>query len=106
VLQNLVINSIKYQQADMIPRIQISSKLNGDKVIIYVKDNGKGIDLPRYGAQLFGLYKRFDYSVEGKGMGLFMVKMQVESLGGTINVQSKLNTGTEFSLEFPMQDSN
>jgi chemotaxis protein histidine kinase CheA len=39
-------------------------------------------------------------------MGLFMVKMQVESLGGTINVQSSLNTGTEFSLEFPIQDSN
>jgi PAS domain S-box-containing protein len=106
VLQNLVINSIKYQRADAAPRIQISSKLNGDKIIIYVKDNGKGIDLPRYGAQLFGLYKRFDYSVEGKGMGLFMVKMQVESLGGTINVQSSLNTGTEFSLEFPIQDSN
>ena len=102
VLQNLVINSIKYQRADTPPSIRISSKLNGNKIIIYVKDNGKGIDLSRYGTQLFGLYKRFDYSVEGKGMGLFMVKMQVESLGGTINVQSALNAGTEFSLEFPI----
>jgi chemotaxis protein histidine kinase CheA len=47
------------------------------------------------------LYKRFDTSVEGRGMGLFMVKTQVESLGGNISVQSVVNKGTKFVLEFP-----
>jgi chemotaxis protein histidine kinase CheA len=40
--------------------------------------------------------------MEGKGMGLFMVKTQVEALGGSINVKSKLTHGTEIVLEFPV----
>jgi PAS domain S-box-containing protein len=102
IFQNLVINSIKYRRIDTDPVINIRSKVNGDKVCIYFEDNGKGIDLNKYGLHLFGLYKRFDWSVEGKGVGLFMVKMQVESLGGTISVHSELNTGTEFKIEFPI----
>ncbi len=102
ILQNLVINSIKYRRDDVSPIINIASKILGDKIIVTVKDNGKGIDLHKYGTHLFGLYKRFDWSVEGKGVGLFMVKMQIESLGGSINVNSNLNVGTEFTLEFPM----
>jgi chemotaxis protein histidine kinase CheA len=41
--------------------------------------------------------------VEGKGMGLFMVKTQVERLGGKISVESQLNKGTTFKLVFPVQ---
>ena len=49
---------------------------------------------------MFGLYKRFHNHVEGKGIGLFMVKTQVETLGGKINISSKVDKGTEFSIEF------
>jgi PAS domain S-box-containing protein len=101
IFQNLVVNSIKYRRAHADPVITIYSKIKGNKVFIYFKDNGKGIDMDKYGSHLFGLYKRFDWSVEGKGVGLFMVKMQVESLGGTISVKSELNAGTEFTIEFP-----
>jgi signal transduction histidine kinase len=97
-----VINSIKYRRPEVDPEIHITSKVSGDWILINVKDNGKGIDLHKYGSHLFGLYKRFDWSVEGKGVGLFMVKMQIESLGGSIGVSSKLNEGTEFMLEFPL----
>ena len=48
---------------------------------------------------LFGLYKRFHSHENGKGMGLFMVKAQVESLGGKINVTSEVNKGTCFQIE-------
>lgn len=102
ILQNLVVNSIKYRRIDAEPVIAITSKLNNNKIFIYFKDNCKGIDLDKYGSHLFGLYKRFDWSVEGKGVGLFMVKMQIESLGGLISVNSELNKGTEFILEFPI----
>jgi PAS domain S-box-containing protein len=102
IFQNLVINSIKYRRADTDPVITVSTKLKGDKILVCFKDNGRGIDLEKYGSHLFGLYKRFDWSVEGKGVGLFMVKMQVESLGGTISVKSKINVGTEFIIEFPI----
>ena len=59
-----------------------------------------GIDLKETGEQVFGLYKRFHTDIEGKGMGLFMVKTQVETLGGKISVKSDVNKGTEFKIEF------
>jgi PAS domain S-box-containing protein len=102
IFQNLVINSIKYRRTDVDSVIAVSTRLKNDKLLICFKDNGRGIDLEKYGSHLFGLYKRFDWSVEGKGVGLFMVKMQVESLGGSITVKSKVNEGAEFILKFPL----
>jgi signal transduction histidine kinase len=58
------------------------------------------MDLTSKGDKIFGLYNRFHSHVEGKGMGLFMVKTQVESLGGKISVASELNKGTEFTMVF------
>ncbi|MGN6181691.1 MAG: PAS domain S-box protein [Mucilaginibacter sp.] len=104
IFYNLIMNSIKYHRPDVAPVIRISNFIQGDKIVIIFKDNGKGIDLEKNGKQLFGLYKRFDYSVEGKGMGLFMVKMQVESLNGSISAESMPNRGTAFRLEFPAKD--
>lgn len=102
ILYNLIINSIKYRRHNISPVIKISSSQQDNKLIILFKDNGRGIDLSKHAEQLFGLYKRFDFSVEGKGMGLFMVKMQMEKLNGTISVKSEPGTGTEFKLEFPL----
>jgi len=101
IFYNLILNSIKYRNPGMPPLINIVTSICNGKIIICYKDNGRGIDTSRYADELFGLYKRFDTSVEGKGMGLFMVKMQAESLGGTISLQSKPGKGTEFVLEFP-----
>ncbi|HYH05214.1 MAG TPA: ATP-binding protein, partial [Bacillota bacterium] len=64
------------------------------------KDNGLGINLEKRGDQVFGLYKRFHHHIEGKGVGLYMVKKQVETLGGKITLTSKVNEGTEFLIEF------
>ena len=102
IFQNLIINSIKYKRPETDPVITIQSEVMDNRVCITFKDNGRGIDLDRYQEHIFGLYKRFDQSMEGKGMGLFMVKMQTENLGGTIHVKSKLNEGTIFSVELPI----
>jgi signal transduction histidine kinase len=80
--------------------IDISSGKSDDKIQLVFKDNGLGIDLDKKGDQVFKLYKRFHSHVEGKGVGLFMVKTQVETLGGTISISSEVNKGTEFSIEF------
>jgi len=105
IFYNLILNSIKYHKPGVPPVITITSKTVDSKINISYRDNGRGIDLVKNAKSLFGLYKRFDTSVEGKGMGLFMVKMQVESLGGTITLQSKLNEGTRFELEFPINQT-
>ena len=99
IFLNLITNSIKYRQSDLNPIIEISSDAIGNTVIIKYKDNGLGIDLGKRSNQVFGLYKRFHDHVDGKGMGLFMVKTQVESLGGKISITSEVNKGTEFIIE-------
>lgn len=99
ILYNLISNSIKYRTEEN-PVIDIRSFRTEEGITLVVKDNGAGIDLNRHGKQLFGLYKRFHPSKEGKGIGLFMVKSQVETLGGIISVKSEPGKGTEFTIEF------
>jgi PAS domain S-box-containing protein len=100
IFYNLISNSIKYRQPDVNPLIKIKSRKLKNKIELYFSDNGMGIDLQRKGDQVFGLYKRFHTHTEGKGLGLFMTKIQVETLGGKISVKSELNKGTEFKIEF------
>jgi PAS domain S-box-containing protein len=101
---NLISNSIKYHQPGIPPEIEIKSETSGKHFIITFKDNGMGIDLIKYKNQLFGLYKRFHPQIQGKGMGLFMVKTQVESLNGKIVIHSEPNKGTEFVMTFPLEN--
>jgi PAS domain S-box-containing protein len=102
MLQNLIVNSIKYRRADVDPIINIRSEIVDKQLTIWFEDNGKGIDLCKYGRQVFAPYKRFDQSVDGKGLGLFMVKTQTERLGGTIKVESELGLGTKFIITLPV----
>ncbi|MHB8206397.1 ATP-binding protein [Mucilaginibacter sp.] len=80
---------------------QVTSHNKKDRISIYFADNGKGIDLKLNGDKLFGLYRRFDTSVDGKGMGHYMVKTQVETLGGKVWVQSRINAVATFVDELP-----
>ena len=100
VFYNLISNSLKYRRRNIKPVIEISSRTESGKTILSFRDNCMGIDLDRYGDQVFGLYKRFHQNTEGKGLGLYMVKTQVESLGGKIDIASKVNEGTEITIEF------
>lgn len=102
IFYNLILNSLKYHRQDLPPRLQIRAHLAGNHLNLIFKDNGKGIDLRKYGSQLFGLYKRFDLEVKGKGMGLFMVKTQIDDLGGSIEVESELEKGTTFHIILPV----
>ena len=98
IFYNLIINSIKYRRQEVKPVMQLKTDIKGDFVVITFQDNGLGIDLTAKGDQVFNLYKRFHHHVQGKGMGLFMVKTQVEMLGGKINLESKVNEGTTFTI--------
>ncbi|MGZ3778586.1 MAG: sensor histidine kinase, partial [Flavisolibacter sp.] len=100
IFLNLISNSVKYRRPGNHCVIEIMSHLLKDKIELTFSDNGMGIDLDKKGGQVFGLYKRFHTNIEGKGIGLFMVKTQVEALGGKISLKSKENVGTEFKIEF------
>jgi len=100
IFYNLISNSVKYRRPHIRCLIEIKSRIVNNDIELIFTDNGMGIDLKKRGEQVFGLYKQFHTNIEGKGMGLFMVKTQVETLGGKISIQSTVNKGTEFTIQF------
>lgn len=102
IFYNLLSNSIKYRKTGVSPLITVNSRKLPDKIELHFKDNGKGIDLEKHGRHVFGMYKRFDPTMEGKGLGLFMVKTQIEALGGTIKIKSRPGGGAEFIIQLPV----
>jgi signal transduction histidine kinase len=100
IFYNLIVNSIKYRKPGIPPQLDIRSLSKEGSLVITFEDNGLGIDLVKKGKQVFGLYKRFHHDIEGKGMGLFLVKTQVELLGGKISIESEVNEGTKFTIKF------
>ncbi len=103
ILLNLLTNAIKYRAADRKLRISISSKQTHNAVTIIFRDNGIGIDMVRNRDKIFGLYQRFHNYSDSKGLGLYLVKSQVESMDGTITVDSIVDKGTVFTLTFKNQ---
>jgi PAS domain S-box-containing protein len=101
VFYNLIVNSIKYHRTGVAPVIFINGKREGNMIVFSVKDNGQGIDLEMHEKSLFGLYNTFHQNSSGRGMGLFLVKTQVELMNGIITVSSKLGEGTEFLITVP-----
>lgn len=100
IFYNLVSNAIKYRDPTRPLEVNITSAPQAPFVCVTITDNGLGIDLQRHRDQLFSLYKRFHLHAEGKGLGLYLVKTQMEALGGRIEVDSEVNVGTTFRLFF------
>ncbi|WP_055446212.1 PAS domain-containing sensor histidine kinase [Lacinutrix mariniflava] len=106
IIQNLLTNAIKYKHPERDPVITISSKLIKNKLILSVKDNGLGINLKKYGKEIFGLYRTFHHNEDAEGVGLYLTKNQVEAYGGKITVESKVNAGTTFNIIIPNKRPN
>ncbi len=101
ILINLVSNAINYRSRDRSLLITIKTGTNTDgATTLSISDNGKGIDLTRHGSKIFGLYQRFHENTKGNGLGLFIIKSQVDSLGGKIEVESEVDKGTTFIITF------
>ena len=100
IFYNLITNSIKFAHPDRPPVINISSELADGRINLYFQDNGIGLDLKKYGNKVFRLYDRFHHHIDGKGLGLFMTKTQVEVLDGTIEITSEPGNGCAFKISF------
>ena len=100
IILNLMTNSLKYKSEERKLKINISTVLTNDTTTILFSDNGIGIDLDRNSDKIFGLYQRFHNHTDGKGLGLYLVKSQVEIMGGNIHLESEVNIGTTFTLTF------
>ncbi|WP_264563602.1 PAS domain-containing protein [Flavobacterium sp. N3904] len=100
ILLNLLTNALKYRSKDRLLIIDITIIGVDNTVIIEFKDNGIGIDLERNKDKIFGLYQRFHNYPDSKGLGLYLVKSQIEAMGGTISIESEVNKGTAYTLTF------
>jgi PAS domain S-box-containing protein len=102
VLQNLVDNAAKFTGTQPHPRIEIGQNGQEDgKPILFVKDNGLGID-PLHQERIFGLFNKLDSNSDGTGVGLALVKRIVEVHGGRIWVESAPGNGSTFFFTLPI----
>ena len=100
ILLNLITNAIKYKHLDRDPIIAIKAYEEEGSKYLKVSDNGRGIDMKLFKDKIFGMYKTFHYNKDAVGIGLFLTKNQIESLNGSISVESEVDKGTTFLIEF------
>lgn len=100
IVLNFLTNAIKYRSDDRPPQIEITTQEDDVYIILRIADNGMGIDLDMYGDKLFQLYKTFHTNKDSIGLGLFITKNHIESMGGKVEVTSEVDVGTEFSIFF------
>jgi len=101
ILQNLVENAIKYQKNNCVrPFIKIEIKTENKQAKIIIEDNGIGIN-ESIQSQVFDMYFRGTETINGSGLGLYLVKKGVEKLNGNITLESKLAQGTTFTVILP-----
>ncbi|AWG25424.1 CHASE3 domain-containing protein [Flavobacterium kingsejongi] len=88
IFQNLISNALKYRDPNRRPEITIHTEITKQTILLHVSDNGLGIDMSKNGSKLFGMKQIFHNHPEAKGIGLFIVKTQIENMKGRISVQS------------------
>ncbi|TGL86382.1 PAS domain S-box protein [Leptospira congkakensis] len=103
IVLNLITNAIKYKANDRDSFLKISGIRKNKFIEVQFEDNGQGIDLKKHGDKLFGMYKTFHENIEARGVGLFISKNQIETMGGKIEVESTVGLGTKFTVFLPYE---
>jgi hypothetical protein len=102
VLRNLIGNALKFSKGSASPRIEIGTRHETGRRILWVRDNGVGFDL-KYHDRIFGIFQRLHRAEEfpGTGVGLALVAKAVQRMGGRVWAESQPGAGATFYLEFP-----
>lgn len=103
ILFYLVDNAIKFRRHEGQPKIKIRYKETDTSYILSVCDNGIGIDLEANENRIFLIYQKLDGKMEGRGLGLYLVKNHVNALYGKIEVESTIGEGSKFRIILPKE---
>ena len=103
ILSNLISNGIKYRYPNRPPKISVRTKVISEEILLEVEDNGRGIEVENI-SEIFDKYFRINSTIEGSGLGLFIVKRMVENRGGRVEVMSKVGEGSRFSVFLKPQE--
>ena len=103
IIDNLCMNAIKFTNSG--GSIEIKTQKIGDVAQLHIKDSGIGMDE----AMIKKLFEKFSKAgrkgtsgEESTGLGLYIVKTLVEKIGGSVEVLSEVNKGTEFVIKVPL----
>jgi signal transduction histidine kinase len=101
VFENLIENAAMYTSGQEQPLVEIGTRWQGDQQVIFVRDNGQGID-PRYQNRIFELFEKLDPASEGPGIGLALTRRIIQVHGGKIWVESEgEGRGSTFCFTLP-----
>lgn len=103
IFSNLIDNAVKYLKPGVPGDICVRGRTKLGFAIFEVTDNGRGID-PKDHQRIFDLFRRAGTQDKpGQGIGLAHVRALVRRLGGTMSVQSELNSGSTFTVTLPIK---
>ncbi len=105
VLINLLSNAVKYNREH--GTVEVKCTCTSEHIRISIKDSGIGLP-PEKVAQLFQPFNRLGQEAgaeEGTGIGLVVTKQLIELMGGSINVESTVDVGSEFWVELDRADA-
>lgn len=105
IFLNLLTNSIKYAIPGSLPNISIYSRKSDGVDQLIFSDKGIGFDMNLVKDKIFGLHQKFNNHIDSKGIGLYLVYNHITSLGGKIDVESKINEGTTFIISFKKESN-
>jgi PAS domain S-box-containing protein len=98
IFRNMLSNAVKFRSEKRKLIIDIRSGYEKNYIWLSFSDNGMGIELERYGNDLFKPFKRFSSVAKGSGLGLHLIKSIVTKNGGKVEVKSNKNEGTTFMI--------
>lgn len=107
VIFNLLDNAVKYAREDVPLHLFVKTRIEGNKVIISIQDNGIGIkkeDLKKIFEKFYRVSTGNVHNVKGFGLGLAYVHKIVTDLKGSIRAESELNSGTTFIITLPLKN--
>lgn len=100
---NLLGNAVKFVAPGVLPKVRIWSETKPDCILVWVEDNGIGI--PKlWQPRIFDMFQRATKDYEGTGIGLALVRKNMERMGGKVGVESEPGQGSRFWLSFPKPD--
>lgn len=103
IFTNLIDNAVKYTETGS---VTVTQKLDGKKLVTSIKDTGFGMS-PEDSRRLFQRFYRIrtdkTSSINGTGLGLWIIKQYIEAMGGKIEVESIEDTGSNFIVTFPIK---
>jgi len=103
VFSNLIENGLKYLKPDRPGRVRVRGRVEGERVIYEVEDNGRGVD-PKDHERIFDLFRRAGSQDQpGEGIGLAHVRALIYRLGGLISCASELDQGATFRISLPRE---